>query len=297
MQQTVSEYLSAWLALRSPSLAPSTVSGYARSLRLHIAPLVGSVPLGELSPAHVLAVLAPLCAEGHTRQAQLVRILLRCALQDAVRMGLLPHNPVDAVRAPAHRKEPIRFWSPGQISAFLRSERFRPLYHAWLLALLCGLRRGELLGLRWADVDLAAGKVDICNQRMVIDRTELDRPPKSAAGRRQLPLPAPVLAALRRERRRSASLYVLSHPDGSPYSPQQLRRALDAACKAAGLPRLHIHGLRHSMATAALEAGTDVKVLQTLLGHAHYSTTADTYLHPSDEIRAQALAGLAATVL
>ena len=297
MQQTVSDYLSSWLDLRAPSLAPSTVSGYRRCLRLHIAPVAGAVPLADLSPAHIMAILAPLCAAGHTRQAQLVRILLRCALQDAVRMGLLPHNPIDAVRPPSHRKQPISFWSPEQVSAFLGAQRFCPLYHAWLLALLCGLRRGELLGLRWSDVDLAAGKVDVCNQRMVIDRVCIDRPPKSAAGRRQLPLPAPVLDALRRERRHSRSLYVLSHPDGSPYTPQQLRRALDAACAASGVPRLHIHGLRHSMATAALEAGADVKVLQSLLGHAHYSTTADTYLHPSDTIRAQALAGLAASVL
>lgn len=297
MTQTVAQYLSSWLDLRAPSLAPSTVSGYKRCLRLHIAPVAGAVPLADLSPAHIMAILAPLCAAGHTRQAQLVRILLRCALQDAVRMGLLPHNPVDAVRPPAHRKQPISFWSPKQISLFLQAQRFAPLYHAWLLALLCGLRRGELLGLRWSDVDLAAGKVDVCNQRMVIERVCIDRPPKSAAGRRQLPLPAPVLDALRRERRRSRSLYVLSHPDGTPYTPQQLRRALDAACAASGVPRLHIHGLRHSMATAALEAGADVKVLQSLLGHAHYSTTADTYLHPSDTIRAQALAGLAASVL
>lgn len=297
MQQSVSIYLTSWLDLRASSLAPSTLCGYNRCLRLHIAPLIGSVPLGELSPAHVMAILAPLCAAGHTRQAQLVRILLRCALQDAVRMGLLPRNPVDAVRPPAHRKQPISFWSPKQISLFLQAQRFSPLYHAWLLALLCGLRRGELLGLRWSDVDLAVGQLDVCNQRMVIERVCIDRPPKSAAGRRQLPLPAPALDALRREYRRSRSLYVLSHPDGTPYTPQQLRRALDAACAASGVPRLHIHGLRHSMATAALEAGADVKVLQSLLGHAHYSTTADTYLHPSDTIRAQALAGLAASVL
>lgn len=297
MQQSVSDYLSAWLDLRSPSLSPSTVSGYARSLRLHIDPLIGGVPLVELTPAHVLAVLAPLCAAGRTRQAQLVRILLRCALQDAVRMGLLASNPVDSVRPPAHQKAPISFWSAAQIHTFLQSQRFSPLFHVWLLALLCGLRRGELLGLRWADVDLVGGQVDICNQRMVVDRVCFDRPPKSAAGRRQLPLPAPVLAALRRERRRSASLYVLAHPDGSPFSPQQLRRALDAACAAAGVPRLHIHGLRHSMATAALEAGVDVKVLQVLLGHAHMATTADFYLHPSLSLREQALADLSGYVL
>lgn len=297
MTQTVAQYLSSWIDLRAPSLAPSTVSGYRRCLRLHIAPVAGAVPLADLSPAHVMATLAPLCAEGHTRQAQLVRILLRCALADAVRMQLLAANPADAVRPPVHRQQPIAYWSREQISAFLASQRFSSLNHVWLLALLCGLRRGELLGLRWSDVDLRAGVATVCNQRMVVDRVCIDRPPKSAAGRRSLPLPAPVVEALRRERRRSRSLYVLSHPDGSPYSPQQLRHALDAACAESNLPRLHIHGLRHSMATAALEAGVDIKVLQSLLGHAHMSTTADTYLHPSQKIRSEALASLASSVL
>lgn len=297
MTQTVAQYLSAWLDLRAPSLAPSTVSGYKRSLRLHIEPLIGGVPLGELSPAHVLTALAPLCAAGHTRQAQLVRVLLRCALQDAVRMQLIPSNPVDAVRPPTHRKAPIAFWSADQIHTFLQAQRFSPLFHVWLLALLCGLRRGELLGLRWSDVDLASGKVDIRSQRMVVDRLPVEKPPKSASGRRSIPLPAAVLDQLLRARRRSCSLYVLSHPDGSPFSPQQLRRALDAACAASGVPRLHIHGLRHSMATAALEAGVDLKVLQALLGHAHMATTADTYLHPSLALREQALAELSALVL
>lgn len=296
MTQTVAEYLSSWLDLRAPSLAPSTLSGYRRCLRLHLTP-IADVRIDQLTPAHVMATLAPLCAAGHTRQAQLVRVLLRCALSDAVRMQLLPHNPVDAIRPPVHHQQPIAYWTHEQISAFLASQRFSSLNHVWLLALLCGLRRGELLGLRWSDVDLRAGVATVCNQRMVVDRVCIDRPPKSAAGRRTLPLPAPVIEALHRERRRSRSLYVLSHPDGTPYSPQQLRHALDAACAEANLPRLHIHGLRHSMATAALEAGVDVKVLQSLLGHAHMSTTADTYLHPSQKIRSEALACLASSVL
>ena len=175
MSQSVAQYISAWLDLRAPSLAPSTVSGYRRCLRLHIAPVAGAVPLADLTPAHVMAVLSPLCAAGHTRQAQLVRILLRCALQDAVRMGLLLHNPADAVRPPAHHQQPIAYWSREQISAFLASQRFSPLSHVWLLALLCGLRRGELLGLRWSDVDLHAGVATICNQRMVIERVCIGR--------------------------------------------------------------------------------------------------------------------------
>lgn len=289
----ICDYLHDWLALRT--LAPSTASGYRRTITNHINPIIGQLPINQVTPAHVMNVLAPLMQAGHTRAAQLTRILLRCALQDALRMGLIDRNPVDAIRAPQHRKQPIAYWTADQIRQFLQAQRFSSLYHCWLLALVCGLRRGELLGLRWEDV--TADQITIRNQRMVIDRQTIDKPPKSAAGNRTIPLPAVVAAALRAERRRSRSLYVLSHPDGSPYSPQQLRRALDAACTASRLPPLHIHGLRHSMATAALDAGTDIKVLQVILGHAHYSTTADTYLHPSRAAQANAVANLARFVV
>lgn len=290
-QQTVSRYLQDWLEFRTPSLAPSTLDGYFRSLKNHISPQIGSVMLEELTPSDVLRCLAPLCADGKTRQAQLVRVLLRCALQDAVRMGLISHNPADAVRQPAHRKECIKYWTPETIHKFVSAQRFSPLYHVWLLALLCGLRRGELLGLRWSDVDLSAAQIHVCNQRMLINGTLIDRPPKSAAGVRDIPLPAVLVTALTRARRSAASVYVC------PLTPQQLRRELGKACAAAGVPTLHIHGLRHSMATAALEAGVDIKVLQTLLGHSHFSVTADTYLHPSSSIRAGAVAALAASVI
>lgn len=290
-QQNVTQYLQDWLAVRSPSLAPSTIDGYQRSLKNHIAPSIGDVLLSDLSPSDVLRCLAPLCAAGHTRQAQLVRVLLRVALADAAAMGLIDHNPVDVVRPPKHQKQCIAYWPPEVIHKFLTSQRFSPLYHVWLLALLCGLRRGELLGLRWSDVDLRAAQIHIKNQRMTISGTTIDKAPKSAAGRRTLPIPPQLVEALRRARRGSKSLYICD------LSPQQLRNALFHACDAAGVPRLHIHGLRHSMATAALEAGVDVKVLQSILGHSHYSITADFYLHPSDSIRSAAIADLSASVL
>lgn len=290
-QQSVAEYLQDWLDVRSPSLAPSTIDGYSRSIRNHITPAIGGLPLSAVTPADVLKCLAPLCSAGHTRQAQLVRVLLRCALGDAAAMGLIAHNPVDVVKAPKHQKQSITYWPPEIIHRFITVQRFSPLYHVWLLALLCGLRRGELLGLRWSDVDLSRAQIHIKNQRMTIAGATINKAPKSAAGRRTLPLPPQVVDALRRARRGSGSLYVCE------LSPQQLRQALFRACDAADVPRIHIHGLRHSMATAALEAGVDVKVLQTLLGHSHYSVTADTYLHPSESIRSAALAELASSVL
>lgn len=298
-QQTVSGFLALWLDLRAPGLALSTVSGYRRTIDRHVAPVIGAAPLAEISAADVLAVVSPLCSAGHTRAAQLALVLLRAALADAVRMGLIPSNPAAAVRSPHHTAREIRYWDAATVQRFLRASRASPLYCAWLLALCCGLRRGELLGLRWSDVDFGAAVLHVRNQRLTVDGVTVDKPPKSRAGRRDLPLPAPVLEALRAHRRAQSPLsaYVVANARGLPLSAQQLRGALSRACAAAGVPPLHLHGLRHSMATAAIAAGVDVKTLQTILGHAHYSTTADIYAHATDTARALALASLARSVL
>ena len=182
-----------------------------------------------------------------------------------------------------------------------------PWGHAWLLAMLCGLRRGELAGLRWSDVDLTAGVLHIRNQRQRISgKGVIDCPPKSAAGRRDIPLPADLGRLLALVMRRQAAqaaacgvsaVYVVSYTDNRPIDPHALNAALSRDLAAAGLPPINLHGLRHSMATAAVAAGVPIKVLQTLLGHASYTTTADIYAHVLPTDRKLAIDAVAAHVL
>lgn len=297
-QQSVASYLSDWLEIHSPGLAPSTVAGYKRSITLHIVPVCGTVPLAELSPLHILKALAPLRAAGHPRAAQLVLITLRAALKDAMRLGLIDHNPADLVALPAHHARRLGYWSVDQMRAFLAATQGDALYPAWLLALCCGLRRGELLGLRWMDVDFGAHIVHVRNQRVRIEGVTYDRPPKSEAGRRDLAISPPLEEALRalRKQQRQLSPYVLTR-DGQPLTADALRYAFRRACAAAGVPEIPLHGLRHSMASAAIDAGCELRVLQALLGHAHLSTTADIYVHPSAAVRSAALASVARLVV
>ena len=298
MSQTVAEFTAFWLDLNRSSLATSTVCGYQSTLAHHVWPVVGSLRLEELTPVGVLACLAPLCSRGQTRQAQIALVVLRAALADALRMGLISSNPAALVRPPRHQKRPTAFWPPEALARFLEAQRGQDLYPVWLLAACLGLRRGELLGLRWADVDLHAAQVHVCNQRVCVARQVVEGPPKSAAGRRVLALSPPVRASLASlRRRRPWAVYVLCFDDGAPYSAQQLRYALDAAAAACGLPHIGLHGLRHSMAAAAVAAGVEMRVLQQILGHAHVSVTADIYAHVAPAVSAQALSAVSALLV
>lgn len=281
------QYLYDWLSLRSSGLAPRTLECY----RHLIGDYLGTIPgnLEDLQPAAIQGLLAQICAAGHQRTAQLCLVVLKAALSDAVSCGLLAANPAARCLRPRHTAADPRYWSPEELRAFaLYCENSR-WGLAWRLAMFCGLRRGELAGLRWADVDLSAGCLHIRNQRQRVDGLGLiDCAPKSAAGRREIPLPAHLIGALRAEQRRQRirqaaggvlPVYVVSYLDNRPIDPHRLNKALSQDIKQSGLRPINLHGLRHSMATAAVAAGVPIKILQELLGHANYSTTADIYAH------------------
>ena len=286
---TVYQWLSDWISLRSPGLAPRTVESYRALVARHIAPAFGSAALENLSPAAIQSLLAALCDAGHARTAQLVLVLLRAALSDALDLGVIAADPTRRVLRPRHVRADPRYWSPDEMRAFALHCNGAPWGHAWLLAMLCGLRRGELAGLRWSDVDFAANVLHIRNQRLRLAGSGVvDAAPKSAAGRRDVPLPGKLVALLRsefrRQRLRQAAgavlpAYVVSEVDNRPIDPHRLNLALSHDITAAGLRPINLHGLRHSMATAAVAAGVSIKILQSLLGHASYTTTADIYAH------------------
>lgn len=284
----LSDYLREWLELRSCGLAARTVTDYRALIVRYIDPL-GAVALDALEPSQVQRLLASICAKGHSRTAQAVYVLLRCALAEAVRSGLLASNPVDRVLRPRHRRADPRYWSPQEAAKLLAACPSLRWGHVWALALLCGLRRGELAGLRWADVDQAAGVLHIRNQRQRAKGCGvIDVPPKSAAGTRDLPIPPALLPLLKAEYRRQLSArmrsrrppgYVVANLDNSPIEPSRLDRQLAADIAAVGLRPINLHGLRHTMATAAVSADVQMRVLQALLGHASMTTTADYYAH------------------
>lgn len=265
--QTLVEYLNDWLVLRSGGLKVRTVESYSALIRLHIAPALGAVPIDEINALAIRSCLAKIVAEGHTRTAELCYTLLQAALSD------LAPCPMKGVPKPVHIQRTPEAWSDAHIAAYMAALADHPHGLALSLGLVCGLRRGEICGLRWQDIDFVRGELNITNQRMRLDGGAMvDAPPKSRSSIRPVPVPGPLLARLRQARQLSGYI--------DPISPSGLDKAHRVLVARLGLPAIPLHGLRHSMATSCIRHGGEMRSLQLLLGHANYSTTANRYTHP-----------------
>lgn len=263
----LSVWLSDWIALRAPELKPRTIESYKDLCRLHINPALGQWELHELTPEAITHMLAGISAEGHSRTCEMCYVLLRSALKDC------EPDPMRRVRRPAHLQVSPEAWSDADCATYLRALVGHRHQLPLSLALLLGLRRGEICGLRWQDVDFQRGLIHIVNQRQRLASGEIvDLTPKSRTSVRTLPIPGQLLPLLRRCRQLSGYLCSIS--------PSGLDAAHRAIVRRLGLPYIPLHGLRHSMATACIRHGGDMRSLQAVLGHASYATTANRYTHP-----------------
>ena len=272
----LSTWLSDWLALRSPRLKPRTIESYRFLIDRHICPAIGAVPLDQLRPMDISHALAAISAEGKSRTAEMCFVLLRSALHD------LDHNPMRRVSRPSHVQESPVPWSDDQIAAYLPAMARHRHSLAFSLAIFLGLRRGEICGLRWCDVDFSEGIIHIRNQRQRLANGSLvDLSPKSRTSIRSIPIPGQLMPLLRSRRQIAGYL--------CPISPSGLDAAHRKLVASLGLPPIPLHGLRHTMATACIRHGGDMRSLQQLLGHASYATTANRYTHPDRKMLADAL--------
>lgn len=277
---TLERWVSSWIERRSIRLAPSTISSYRRLVLKYITSSpTGNMPIDTIAPEDLIVLLSPILAAGFTRQAQLTQIIINAALNDATRQRVIQWNPMCCVDRIHHRKRATAWLTADEAIQLLESARDAqdPFYLAWVLGLCCGLRRGEILGLKWADIDFTASTMHIQRQRIRVDGRILETPPKSDSSNRVIPLAEQVREQLRRSRRIGAE-YVLEIA-GKPLTDKALEHALDMAIDRAGIRRITLHGMRHTMAATAASNGIPIKVLQTIMGHAQYTTTADIYAH------------------
>lgn len=269
------EAVEKWITRREINLAPSTVSGYRRLERKYIAGTEpGNTELEVLEEDHMVDLLRPLLTAGHTRQAQLLQILVGAVLKDAMIHRLIRWNPMACVDHVKHKGTFTAWLTVDQARTLLKTSRdaHDPWYIAWVLMLCCGLRRGEMLGLQWTDIDEANKVLHVVRQRVRIDNKVIESKPKTLSGIRDINLDEIVLRELRLQQRKGK--YIL---EGK--TQEGLADALDRAIERAHVPRVTPHGLRHSMASAAAAEGVDIKTTQLIMGHAHYTTTADIYTH------------------
>jgi integrase len=238
-----------------------------------------------------------------------VHTTLRCALRDAVADGIVVRNVAAQARPPRARRIEMHTWTAAEVGTFLASVREDRLYVAWLLLATLGIRRGELLGLRWGDVDLTTGRIAIRQTLVMVDGKPAVAEPKTAKGRRSLMLAPEVLETLRTHRARQAaerlswgadytdSGLVITTEDGRPMHPETLSGLFVRQARRAGLPPIRLHDLRHSVASILLARGVHPKVVSELLGHATIALTLDTYSHVIPSLQQEAAGVVAAAVL
>lgn len=294
--QTLGDYLDGWIAKRRASgrIRQSTAEEYAYLLKCHILPALGGVAVAALTPAHIDAWLTRLRRSGPGQhRIRAAYSLLHGGLDAAVRLRLLAANPCDGVEPPRVRETIRAIWDEAQIAHFRRAIRGNALEALYLLVLATGLRRGEVLGLRWCDLDLARGELVVARQQTytVAARIHYDAPKTDSGTGRRLGIPGFALAALQTLRDASPD----SADDGPVFrdrTGRELRlHQLDHAWVALrkrladeGLPPITFHDLRHINATIALVAGVSPKVVSERLGHASVRFTLDRYGHVTKEM-------------
>jgi len=302
-RQTLTEFAEDWLAAIAPTVRPSTHYSYARNLRLHVLPYLGSTPLAGIDAGALNTLYAALLASGRKdheagglspRSVRYVHTIAHRAFKDAVRWGRLVRNPADAAdppRATSSGSPDMTTWTADQLRRFLDGVHDDRLSAAYVLLATTGMRRGEALGLRWADLDLDHGQAAIRQTVIAVNHVPTLGTPKTAKGRRTVRLDAATVAALREHRKRQAAErlqmgagwtdhgLVFCRVDGGVLNPERFSRSFGDRVRQLGLPKIRLHDLRHGWATMALGAGVHPKVVQERLGHANIGITLDVYSH------------------
>ena len=290
---TVGEYLERWLkdSVRG-TVRMSTYERHEGIVRTHLKPTLGRIRVKNLTPTHVRGLHREKLDAGLApATVRKIHSTLHKALSQAVSDGLIPRNAA-VIKAPRPDPEEMHPLSADEASALLKAahgERFEALY---VLAITTGLRRGELLGLRWRDADLEQGVLRV--GRALVREGGRYRPgeTKTKRGHRSIRLPSRAVSALGahrkrqlEERMRLAGLYedhdlIFATQKGTPLNPEKLvKRCFKPLLKRAGLPEVRFHDLRHTCATLLLGRGVHPKLVQELLGHATIAMTLDTYSH------------------
>ena len=285
-----------------PHIRPKTQADYENRIYQHIIPELGSIPLAKLTAADLQQFYNRLKEGGRLlrvdqygpglsdRMVKSCHVACRMALDQAVVQGLILKNPALSCKAPVTRPKEMQVLTGEEIQRLLIQAKEDGCFELLLLELTTGLRRGEILALRWDDLDFRTGTLRVERQVQRIQGKLVVSQPKTRASCRSILLPAPVLEILAQYRQSVSSHWMFPFPkkEDSPLDPAAVRKKLSAVLKRAGCPAARFHDLRHTFATSALEHGMDVKTLSTVIGHVSSATTLNVYAHITDEMRQKA---------
>lgn len=308
---TVAEYLTGWVEALDRKVEAKTVSWYRWVTRRHLLPFLGHTQLDRLTPVEVDRLLFEREAAGvGATTMRAIRVTLGKALSDAARKGLIYRNPVELADRPKAQKRDatVIVWTPEEVGNFLRSVTEDRLAALWRTAAMTGMRRSEICGLSWPDVDLEQGALSVRRAVVVVDGRPHVKAPKTAKSRRTVELDARTVVELKEWRRRQleerlrageaweAGEWVFTDQLGKPVNPDWVGKRFRKLLAATDLPSLTMRQLRHTHATALLRAGVHPKVVQERLGHSSIGVTLDIYSSVLPTMQREAVERLVAVI-
>ena len=308
--QTVGYYMAQWLEASKPTVRERTWRGYEVYVRRHVLPTLSAIPLVKLTPQHLQLLYAKKLEEGLTSTSvHHLHAVLHQALDAALRLGLVQRNVCEMVEVPRLRHHEITTLSEAEAQTLLATSHGDRLEALYVLALASGMRQGELLGLRWREVDLEGGTLQVRASVHYNGHEFVFAEPKTRYSRRRIALSPIAVEALRAHRVRQLEERIklgaawndmdLVFPNsiGRPLAASNLlRREFHPLLERAGLPRMRFHDLRHTAATLLLSRGINPKVVSELLGHSHVSVTLAIYSHVMPHMQEQAAAAMEAAL-
>ena len=282
---------------------PSSHQTYRGYIDNHIKPNIGKIPLSELTSLELQKFYKKLLSNGRVERIEskkqskglspkTVRNLhqiIASAMKLAKEQKLIAVDPTDGCALPKVEHKEMKTLPVEQLASFLREAKDSGVFELYYVELATGLRRGELLGLKWEDLDLERGDLRVKRQIARINGEVVEAPLKTKNAYRTLPLAKDTIDVLNQQKKKVGSCpWVFPSPTGGPMSPDSVLHMLHRVLKRAGLPRVRFHDLRHTFATASLEHGMDIKPLSTIIGHVSSTTTLNTYAHITDAMRQNA---------
>ena len=300
----VAEWLEVWLEdWAKMSLRPSTYQTYKGFLKNHIGPKIGKTPLEKLTSLEIQRLYKELLESGRVpskesrckpkglapKTVRNLHQMFSSALDVAAAQRLIRSNPAKGCTLPRVERQEMQTLTPDQLAAFFQEAKRSGVYELYYLDLATGLRRGELLGLKWTDIDLQRKTMRIQRSIARQNGSVGEAPLKTKNAYRTLPLSEDAVGVLKEQKKKAGdSPYVFPSPAGGPMSPDSVLHRLQRVLKRAGLPRIRFHDLRHTFATLALQNGVDVKTVSGMLGHYSAGFTLDTYAHVTTSAQRQA---------
>ena len=292
------DWLSEWNKGRKNTVAYSTYRVYGSIIRNHLKAETGDIELKELETRHLQKVLNDRFDSGlNAGTVKLIYAIANKALKQAVKERLIYSNPAEGTELPAKQEEEkLHTWTKKQVSKFLARAKEHRYYMVFFLAANTGMRRGELLGLKWEDVDFNKKRLEVKRQAIRTDKGIILKKPKTKAGNRTIPITNNLIKELKRHKiKQSEDKLALgdNYKDqdlvncnkiGNPINPVSTYIEFKKISRSINLPEIKLHDLRHTFSTLFLENGGNIKTLQQILGHSSISVTMDTYSHVTDEM-------------